>query len=99
MRHITIICFFIFSLAGCKKFLEQTPKVFIAPENYFNNATETYTALLGPSPNSDSSGSKGSVVTGIEMFHKDKDPPGLASLSSLQMPECDEPMPMVNGIP
>ena len=47
MRYIIIIIFFIFTIAGCNKFLEQSPQDFITPENYFNNATEAYNSLLG----------------------------------------------------
>lgn len=36
-----------FSLAGCKKFLDNKPTAFVSPENYFNTETEVNSALNG----------------------------------------------------
>lgn len=37
----------LFTLAGCKNFLENKPTSFVAPDNYFNNEKEINTALNG----------------------------------------------------
>lgn len=47
MRHIVSLFLLITVFSGCKKFLEQSPKSFISPENYYNNQIEAYSALLG----------------------------------------------------
>ncbi len=47
MRQFIIFLLVIFTITGCNKFLEKIPKDVIAPENYYNNATEATSALLG----------------------------------------------------
>ncbi|WP_188506344.1 RagB/SusD family nutrient uptake outer membrane protein [Parapedobacter pyrenivorans] len=34
-------------LASCEKFLEETPHSFLAPENYYQNADDAFSALVG----------------------------------------------------
>lgn len=37
----------ILGLASCEKFLEETPHSFLAPENYYQNADDAFSALVG----------------------------------------------------